>query len=323
MGNDYRLVQWNGRDSYAAGSNSLEWTVTPELGGRITSLVFDGEEVLFTMPELRARELDVAAAPDVRARKRELDWLLWGGDKTWLAPQEGWTDALPFLDLDSGRYSPRVAGSAIEVTSPICRETGVQITRAISLDDRGRIRIDQQMRNGSDNPVAWGLWGVTQVEGSGVAVLPIRPDSEFDGGIKPYPNEGRSPEIMDRYIRRARDVAFIQCRQAEQFKYGSDSREGWILGLLDRRPDQWLAFLKTFPTENSSPYPHTSTIEVFDSPSYPYFELETHSPLRRLAPGETGSHGEAWTLGWIAKSADAGAIREWVAEHHSQQGEFS
>ena len=42
----------------------------------------------------------------------QLGFVLWGGDKTWLAPQDRWTDGDPFLDLDSGAYDCRLTGLA-------------------------------------------------------------------------------------------------------------------------------------------------------------------------------------------------------------------
>ncbi len=287
-------------------------TAVPDVGGRVMSLTLDDIEVCFSHPALHGQRLDLEAVTDVRAKKRELGWRHYGGYKTWLAPQARWTDALPFLDLDSGRYTAARKGTGVQLTSPRCRETGVQLTRTITVSPAGRITVDQAMTNRSIHEVTWGLWDVTQVGGPGKALLPVATGSRFDGGIKAYANEGRSPDVIDQYVTRDDGMAAVTCRQVEPFKYGTDSREGWILGLLDRTPDRWLAYLKLFEPVPGVTYPHESVVEVFDSGTLPYFELEVHSPMQRLAPGATYTARETWVLDWLPKTATLSTIREWI-----------
>jgi hypothetical protein len=96
-----------------------------------------GHDVAFTQPERHGQTENLTVPFDVHAKKRLLGFPLWGGDKTWLAPQSRWTEGVPFLDLDSGSYetvaeqdgSQRVT---VRMISPICRETGMQITRTLA-----------------------------------------------------------------------------------------------------------------------------------------------------------------------------------------------
>jgi hypothetical protein len=74
----------------------------PQVGGRMMGLRWHDEELAFVNGDLAGRVDDVAAIEDVRSAKWEQGFVLWGGDKTWLAPQDDWTDAVPFIDLDSG-----------------------------------------------------------------------------------------------------------------------------------------------------------------------------------------------------------------------------
>ena len=104
------------------------------------------------------------------------------------------------------------------------------------------------------------------------------------------------------------------CRQVESFKYGTDSADGWLLGLLDRRPDHWLAYLKLFEVQPGGEYPHQAIAEVYDSEALPYFELEVHSPLQHLVPGGTYSCKETSILNWLPKTAAPADIGAWVAE---------
>ena len=75
-------------------------------------------------PAYQGRVDDIAAITDLHEYKRRVGLLLWGGDKTWLAPQDRWTDGVPFVDLDSGAYELSLdpTTGAATVTSPVCRE---------------------------------------------------------------------------------------------------------------------------------------------------------------------------------------------------------
>ncbi len=315
---DVRETDIWGWKAIKLASGRVSLTIAPQAGGRVVSLTLDDVEAFFTLPELRGRRFEIASAKDVRQKKARLGWLHYGGYKTWLAPQERWTDGLPFLDLDSGSYrvsideKPDVA--SVRLTSPVCRETKMELTRTVSMSTGGRITVEQAMTNRSSGDVMWGLWDVTQVGGPGLAVLPVADQSRFPLGVKAYSNEGRSQEMINRYVRVDSGLATIRCSEIEPFKYGTDSMEGWIAGLLERSDDRWLAYLKTFQPIRGASYPHEATVEVYDSGTLPYFELELHSPLQRLAPGETYAFSEQWGIDWLPKAAGAEEVQVWALD---------
>ena len=158
----------------------------------------------------------------------------------------------------------------------------------------------------------------TQVRGPGRVLLPIGFNSQFSGGIKAYPNEGRSLEVMDRYVQNGPGWASVTCNQQESFKYGSDSREGWLLGLLDGHDSELIAYLKLFEVGENEAYAHHADAEVYDSGEFPYFEMEVHSPLRELAPKERMTMSETWVLGSLPRSGPPSDWMDWV---HAQQNE--
>ena len=307
------LWGWTGIE---LSGKSVSLVIAPEIGGRVISLKLDGEETFFSLPELRGKRFPIRDARDIRDRKKELGWLHYGGYKTWLAPQARWTEGLPFLDLDSGSYEYEISESranpVVRLQSPVCRETGIQLTRTLSMDDAGIVTVEQGMTNRSSKVVEWGLWDVTQVCGPGRVMLPTNPASRYSGGVKAWETEGRSPEVIDRYVTREENVALVSCHQTEPFKYGTDSNEGWILGLLDKGGDQWIAYLKGFETEPGEIYPHEVVVEVYDSGTLPYFEIEVHSPLKRLRPGASYRYTETWVLGRLSKKTTMKTITEWV-----------
>ncbi|MCZ6546810.1 MAG: hypothetical protein O6837_01650, partial [Deltaproteobacteria bacterium] len=141
---------------------SVSLVIAPEIGGRVISLKLDEEETFFSHPELRGKRFPIQNAQDILALKKELGWLHYGGYKTWLAPQARWTEGLPFLDLDSGSYEYEISESranpVVRLHSPVCRETGIQLTRTLSMDDAGIVTVEQGMTNRSSKVVEWGLW---------------------------------------------------------------------------------------------------------------------------------------------------------------------
>jgi len=59
-----------------------------------------GHDLSFRQPELEGQVIDVAGVGDLATRKREPGFPLWGGEKTWLAPQAHWQEGSPFLDFE-------------------------------------------------------------------------------------------------------------------------------------------------------------------------------------------------------------------------------
>lgn len=273
-------------------SEEVALALVPEVGGRIFGVEWRGRELAFANPDLAGRVEDVAARADWRARKRELGLVLWGGDKTWLAPQSDWTDGAPFLDLDSGTYEMNVeaaaaGAAAVRLTSPVCRESGMQIERHISVQPgEAGWRVTHVLRNCSSGSVAWAPWIVAMYRRPAQVFLPTRPGSAYPDGVKTYPEEGESSAIRGEVVSRAGELARIDCTGDRRFKFGTDAELGMGFAVLDTPGGGRVGIRKQVPTFHPRPYAHGCVVEVFNSEQYPYFELELHGPLVNLAPGE-------------------------------------
>ena len=131
MGAEVKIRQdtvagWRG---YRMEAGDLSLGVVPQIGGRIMSLTHKGEELFFVQEQFRGQSLDLSKMEDLRKEKKRLGFRVWGGDKTWVSPEEEWWEKIPPLDLDSGAYSCEVKDKKIEMVSPVCRETGLKIIR--------------------------------------------------------------------------------------------------------------------------------------------------------------------------------------------------
>jgi hypothetical protein len=282
---DWRALWLRGADFALA--------LVPEVGGRIFGVEWRGQQLAFANPDLAGRVENVAACGDWRARKRDLGLVLWGGDKTWLAPQSRWTDGAPFLDLDSGAYAVDIetapSGSiAVRLTSPVCRESGMQIERLVSVaPGETGWRVTHVLRNRSSGAVAWAPWIVAMYRRPAQVFLPTRADSAYPDGVKTYPEEGEASDIRGEVVARVGDLARIDCSGNRRFKFGTDAAVGTAFAALDMPDLGRIGIRKEVPTFHPRPYAHGCVAEVFNSEQYPYFEVELHGPVVELGAGES------------------------------------
>lgn len=273
-------------------SGPLKLILVPQVGGRIIGMNWQGHDLCFTQPEREGHIQDVASVQDVRVKKREMGFPLWGGDKTWLAPQTRWTDGVPFLDLDSGPYDFTVERAGpetvvVRMTSRVCRETSVQISRTVEMSSgtQGWI-VTHQLLNRSSRDIQWGVWDVNMVLKPGKVYLPRGAASQYPNGVKTFAEEGASVHMRDNVVDALGNLAIIHCSHASAFKFGVDAQEGWMLGVRDVANLGLVGYRKEVPVYRDKPYGHGCIAEVYNSDRYPYFEMEIHGPVVSLRPGE-------------------------------------
>lgn len=292
MGLVGRPGDYEGWDAWWIEQGPLTLILVPQVGGRIMGIQWHGYELAFVNPECQGHVLDVAAVADVRECKRRLGFRLWGGDKTWLAPQDRWTDEVPFIDLDSGAYELTVnePDGTVTMTSPVCRETGMQIERTVALGEtRGTWTVTHTLRNRSDVAASWALWDVAMVRRPAIVYLPTRKDSQYSQGVRTFEHEGVSAEVRSAVVDILDGFAEITCREPLKFKFGVDAEKACVLALIESDPRGLIAYRKSIPTYHPEPYAHGCVAEVFNSSDYPYFEMELHGPVVSLDPGKAFS----------------------------------
>jgi hypothetical protein len=267
------MVTWLERGDLRLG-------LVPELGGRLLSVRHRGVELLWRNAEHLDDDLRGEYAPN---SGRMGDWVNYGGDKTWPAPQ-GWSGpdqwaGPPDPVLDSGPYSVAADGDMVTMTSAPDPRTGLRFTRAITILDDG-YRLDLRAENVSDRVVRWALWNVTQLPGGGSVTAGLRrPDVVAlvaGTGTPEYTVDG------DRLVVPPQDVVG---------KLGVPGTAGWV---------SYGALTLSFEVDPAGEYPDEgSPLEIWlehplpeplaelgdlDPPAR-IVELEVLGPLTTLEPG--------------------------------------
>ena len=268
------MVTWLERGDLRLG-------LVPELGGRLLSLRHRGVELLWRNADLLDDDLRGEYAPNSGQMG---DWVNYGGDKTWPAPQ-GWDGpdqwpGPPDPVLDSGPYSVAADGDTVTMTSAPDPRTGLRFTRAITLLDES-YRLDLRAENVSSRQVRWALWNVTQLPGGGPVTAGLRRPEVValvaGTGTPEYTVDG------DRLVVPAQDVVG---------KLGVPGTAGWVT---------YGALTLSFDVDPAGEYPDEgSPLEIWlehplpeplaelgdlDPPAR-IVELEVLGPLTTLAPGE-------------------------------------
>ena len=198
---------------------------------------------------------------------------------------------MPFPDLDSGGYELdawRDGNRAVAcMTSPICRDTGMQITRTLCVTDGSETWVvTHRLFNTGSQPASWAPWGVTMVRRPGAVYLPRNPSSPYPDGVKEFANEGDSRVVQGLVVERLGGLAAVRCDSTRKFKFGVDAGEGWMLGVMDVGKLGPVGCLKRVEPFPDRPYGHGCVSEVFNSDRHAYFEMEIHGPLVTLGSGE-------------------------------------
>ncbi len=241
----------------------LEVVITPDIGGRIASVRFGGEELL----------IDPSRTDD----------MMWG-NVLWPSPQSNWGWP-PLSVLDEEPYQVQQEDGAWVLTSLVEPSTGYQFVKRYRLESEPlALVIDYQIHNRGNRDHLVAPWEVTRVPPSGLAFFPKGKSNFISGIFNPLPvrNVGRiiwyeyRPELLN-----------------GGHKLMTDGSEGWLAYV-----NNGLALIKQFP-DVPAPLnaPGEGEIEIYTNPEKTLIEVEQQGPLTRLAPGESLS----WQVRWLVR----------------------
>jgi hypothetical protein len=208
------------------------------------------------------------------------DWINFGGDKCWPAPQTVWTGQQgrdwpppPAFDARPAAAAPSPRG--VVVTSPIDPGFGIQVVRHVELDAGQPImRISTEYRKLLGSAVRVGIWTVTQLqEPKHVSILLAEKSKFAEGYLRLLLAEPADLKIDGRLLSFARHRR--QC-----VKIGTD---GSSLAWVGRN-----CVLRIDAEVGTGEYPDGGCVtEVYTNPDpLKYVELETLGPLRTMNVGD-------------------------------------
>lgn len=247
-------------------TGDAELIFVPQIGGRLMGIRLAGRELLFVNPELAGATPQTATFPD--------SFPLWGGEKTWVAPQSHWPAAVPFPLLDSGAYTAHKQDGRLVLTSAVCPSSGLQIVREILPESGGMWSTRHRLRNRGSQHMFAGPWMVMMINRNVRFFVPGAGQPVF---MLDAPGDVGASGTLTR----------IDCCDATRFKTGHNLTEGWFAAFMPL-PDGRSAMIVQFaPLEpQGGRWAHGHPAEIFNSDLYPYCEMELHGPARDLAPGD-------------------------------------
>ena len=268
--------------------DDLELVVLPGIGGRLWDVKFRDQSLLFQNPDLLGLSFDQANLGGLPTRSPQFGFSLWGGEKTWIAPDTSWIDGAPFPTLDSGPYSITSKGiDHVDMISGICAVSQLSVRRRITLNSGGEWSIVHSVTNHDQSSCQTGIWSVMMIDTP--AKIGVAMDTP-----KIHPVFGDAGSMVAQHD----NFVVADCAAQQEFKVGLPNPNGETL-IKHGADGPWLRCIVPKPSEFDR-YAHQYPVEIFNSVDYPYCEAEWHSPLTTLGSGETFEFQQVfriWTEG--------------------------
>lgn len=273
------MVKFNGWERNVRLANrEVELIVTADVGPRVLRFAFQGGPNVF------------AEIPGQQGGTGEKEWMIRGGHRLWVAPEEKPAtyepdnDPVAVTEIPHGVRTDQKPGPITRVAKRM------EITLA---PDRREVRILHTLTNRGRKPVLLAPWALTVMAPGGMAIIPL--PKKISHAERLTHNQEWSlwgyTDLSDpRWTLGSRYLFFRQDRNRGPNKLGIAHREGWVAYQLED-----LVFIKYFQRIEGKRYPDGGVnFETFSNEQM--LELESLGPLMRLAPGRSVKHEERWTL---------------------------
>ena len=269
-------------DSLEIGNGVVVASVVPAIG-RVMQFRFAGEE---RGPFFENRALD-GKPPDPAAA----EWVNFGGDKTWPAPQDDWPKLTPRKwppppTFDSVPLKAEVTGKSIELTSPVDPNYGIRARRIITLEPgKPVMTIRTIYEKVQGEPVKVGVWVITQLGEPQKAGMVLPAKSQYPEGYN------KQMEVLPANLKREGRLVSVTRDPKNPTKIGSDAS---TLVWIDK--DFYLQI--DSPRVAGAEYPDQgSSAEIYTNPDpLHYIELETLGPLQTMKVGDKIERTNQYTL---------------------------
>ncbi len=259
-------------------SRFLELDCLATAGPRIVGLRYKGSANL------------LAEVPEISLATPYGEYRYFGGHRLWYAPE-----AMPRSYVPDGEgLLVTELPEGLLLDGSVEPGTGIRKRLEIHLDpDEARVTLVHTLRNEGLWEVTLAPWAITMLRLGGTAILPCRAESvdlkallpDRHISLWPYTDAG-DPRLMLQ-----NDFIVVRPRaDLSLFKIGTFNPRGWTAYWLEN-----VLFRKTYPANPESRYPDNGCNAEIYCDSH-FIELESLSPLGKLAPGASVVHEETWEL---------------------------
>ena len=264
-----------GLDCAVLENSTVKLLVTRSVGPRVLSFGFkNSENLLAELPEVA---IELPGMPAFH---------FYGGHRFWHAPEEPRRTYLP----DDAPVDIVPSENGLTVTQQTEHQTGLQKTIEVRVPgETPQVVITHHLTNQGMWPVTCALWAITQLKTGGTAILP---QARQDTVVLPNRSLALWPytDMVNPNVRWGSNYILLDAELDSPFKVGFPNPRGWLAywwnGIL---------FVKRAEYEPQAEYyDFGSSTECYCNDQF--IELETLSPIRTIAPGETASHTETWEL---------------------------
>jgi hypothetical protein len=297
--------EFQGGEAIALATKALELVVTTSVGPRVVELRSKRGE---------AGNLFIQFPPDA---PRAGGFAVRGGHRLWHSPE----DLVRTYQSDDEPLALKPLRNGLALAQPVEPKTGMQKAMKLELLGESTVRVTHALTNHGLWPVETAAWALTMFRAGGYGVLPLLPKGDHARGdllptysIVPWSYTDLSLPLWDFH----REFVGIDVRKAKGAqKLGITNYPGWSAYWLEGT-----TFVKYAAMKSGASYPDFGcAFEMFTNGQM--IELETLSPLATLAPDQSVTHVEYWTVfdGLVKPNSDAAfaeslapAVTAWLAE---------
>ena len=215
-------------------------------------------------------------------------WYSYGGHRLWTSPESSPETYYP--DNDPVQYV--IDGNTVTLTPPPQKSNNLQHVISLTLDENtSKVTLTQKVINVGKESQKISVWGLTVLDIGGTEIIP---HNTKDTGllqnrlISVWPYDDMTDSRINwgnKYI-----TLYADKNAAGPFKIGTNNQSGWGAYLNHSQ-----LFVKHFPHIEGEEYPdYGCSFETYTCSQF--LELETLSPLKTVAKGDSITHVETWKL---------------------------
>jgi len=277
-----KIERFNLPNCLRLSNGAVEIIVTTDVGPRVISYGFAGGE------NVLGEHFDAKVETALGAFKP------YGGHRLWIAPENMPNSYAP--DNAPVEYEFDAGKNSIRLVQPVETVTKTQKEMTVTLDETGSgVNVHHKITNRGDGEIESAAWALTILRGGGEAIIPNEPFAPY-GGETLLPVRNLTlwsyTDFTDSRWRFDKDFIRLKVdagKSAPQ-KIGVFNKRGWAAYLVGN-----LRFTKRFEFSENAAYPDmNSNTELYTAGDF--VEVETLSPLQKIAPGGSVEHVEHWKL---------------------------